>query len=494
MLGVPLQKNMYQLFNKMKLRIILIIILITFIQSCGIAQRNNKLNSQKDYRGSVITKNTTQNPKYKITSPANQKLFINQLNINTNEFKLELSNQIIQIINDTLNKQTGNPIPLNLVKVLNTPPNLKEFQKEEYYEIDFKSNNITIRALNYKGIINGLASLEYELTQSITPLQYIKDWPNIERRVMQINLKAMDPEVVKHVLLRLWRGHFNGVLYSIHNSVEFESSKKYCLKDAMAKTDFKSICEFGRLFNLEPIPHFAFLSHQNVSFVLKDISPELLYNSQTLDPRNPAIYPLIFNVIDEVVELINPKIIHIGHDEVTGHTEEQIEKFGPILPAELFLFNVKKINNYLLNKNISVWMWGDMLIHKNDFQEMHPGALNATQEYRWLVDSIPKNITICDWHYKHYKGKLKQKLDFSSVDYFLNKGFHVVGATYNVNEMTRQFSNYIIEKNNPKFNGMIATSWHKLLKGTIKNQKTNDQLKEYDEILETSSNAFWNAE
>ncbi|NOG56819.1 MAG: family 20 glycosylhydrolase [Bacteroidetes bacterium] len=478
----------------MKLRIILIIILIAFFQSCGIAQRNNKLNSQKDYRGSVIKKNTIKAPKYKISTPDYGRTSFNQVNLKQNEFKRDLNNQIIQIINDTIKNNPGNTAKLNLIKITNAQPNLKDFQIEEYYEIDFNGNNITVGAIDAKGIINGLASLEFELTQNKTPKKNIKDWPNIEKRIMQINLKAMDPEVVKHVLLRLWRGHFNGAFYSIHNSVEFEASKKYCLKDAMSKADFKSICDFGNIFNIEPVLDFAFLSHQNKSFVLEEISPELLFNNQTLDPRNPAVYQLIYSLIDEVIELVDPKIINIGHDEVIGFREKHIVKHGPILPSELFLSNVKKINNYLINKNISVWMWGDMLIAPEDFPNMHPGYFHATKEYRWLIDSIPKNITICDWHYKHYKGKLKQKLDFSSVDFFINKGFQVIGATYNVNEMTRQFSNYIIEKNHPRFNGMIATSWHKLLDGTIKNKEKSDHLKQYDAILEFSANAFWNAE
>ena len=473
-----------------------ILITLTFIasfQSCILAQKTKEIAPKKNYNGSVISKNMIEPPTYKFSSPNSFENKINRLNLYKNDFQQELSNFLIQLINDTLSLQPGITSKLNLIKLTNISQSIKAFQKKEYYEIDFNAGIITISAISVEGIINGLASLEYELTQSTNPKLKIKDWPSIEKRIMQVTLKSMDPEIVKQILFRLWRGHFNGALYSIHNSVEFNTTKKYCLKDAMSKDGFKSICEFGKLFNIEAIPHFAFLSHQNKAFVQEAVSPKLLYNSQTLDPRNPDVYKLIFSQIDEVIELINPKIIHIGHDEVTGHTPKQIERFGQILPPNLFLYNVNKINQYLLSKNIEVWMWGDMLIYPDDFPEMHPGSFNAPLSYKWLIDSIPKNIIICDWHYKHYKGKLKKKLDFSSIDFFLNKGFNVLGATYNVSEMTNQFSNYIIEKSEPNFNGMIATSWHKLLKGTTRSIKNNDKLEEFDSILGKSSNAYWNA-
>ena len=164
------------------------------------------------------------------------------------------------------------------------------------------------------------------------------------------------------------------------------------------------------------------------------------------------------HLLDEIIALIQPDAIHIGHDEVVGHNQKQIDKFGPILPAHLYLQDVIKLNDHLNSAGVETWMWGDMLIIPSEFPQMHPGSLNGTPTYVQMRDSLPRNITICDWHYKDYKPKLQRHIDFPSTDLFANMGFNVLGATWNVPKLTSKFSRYVSDMNNPKAKGMIATT------------------------------------
>lgn len=496
MTGTTSRKNTFLLSSSLASPLGMLMVLLFCIQSCSIAQKKSKnQDSPTKYNGSIIQDNQIKSPSYKILLSGEE---INRnlsfLQLERNDFDKKPSEFLLGLINDSLaTNKNGSSITIDFVKINGSNRELKSFQIQEYYKIKFEASRIVIAAYDLKGLVNALASLDYELQDGSLGIQEIIDWPSIEFRVKQVYLKSMDPEVLKLVLHRLWRGHYNAALYTMHNSVKFEAIKAYCLPDAMSVDDFKSVVDYGRKFNLEPIPQFNFLSHQERNFISKDVSPELLFNDQTLDPRKPKVYDIIFSTIDQTIELINPKYFHIGHDEVVGHVPKHIAKYGPILPPELYLANVKKINSYINQKKISTMLWGDMLLYADDFKDMHPGAMNATQSYRWLIDSIPKNIIICDWHYRDYQHKLRGKLSFSTIDYFLDKGFQVLGATFNSNELTRQFSNYVEEKNHPQFRGMIATSWHKLLKGTTYRKETNDQMKEFDAILEYSANAYWNA-
>ncbi len=492
--GTQLRLTTSHLLNSRNLKLFLLLIFVICAQACTVAQKKQPSPNNSDYNGSIIQANRIQVPNYKSVQKGINWPTINAIILSQTDFDSAYSDELISLINDSLkNNKAGKTCDLIIKELRSGNTQLKDFQKRAYYQLEFKNNQLILSAYAREGLINGLASLDFELQNGSSTVKIVRDWPSIERRIKQVYLKSMDPEIVKQVLHRLWRGHYNGALYTIHNSVKFEAIIPYCLKDAMSVDDFKAVCDYGRLFNLEPIPHFNFLSHQNTELVQESISPELLYNSRTIDPRNSKVYDLIYASIDECIASISPKSMHIGFDEVVGHTPKQIAQYGPILPPELYLQHLKKINNYLHSKQVETWIWGDMLLHAADFPKMHPGALNGPSSYRWLIDSVPKNILICDWHYKDYKYKLSQKIEFPSVDYFLAKGFTTLGASFNGNQVTTQFSNYLVEKNEKNFNGMIATSWHKLLRGTTKYPKNNDKMEEFDAILEHSANAFWNA-
>jgi hexosaminidase len=84
------------------------------------------------------------------------------------------------------------------------------------------------------------------------------------------------------------------------------------------------------------------------------------YNASTYDPRKEETYAIILPIIDEVITLIRPRAIHIGHDEAAGHSLESGEKWlrpgETMLPKELFLMDVLRHHNYLVERGVETWM------------------------------------------------------------------------------------------------------------------------------------------
>lgn len=58
-----------------------------------------------------------------------------------------------------------------------------------------------------------------------------------------------------------------------------------------------------------------------------------MFNERTFYPRNAAVYPIVFSLIDELQGLINPSAIHIGHDEVVGLREKVKGMIATIWPT-----------------------------------------------------------------------------------------------------------------------------------------------------------------
>lgn len=460
--------------------------LLVFLTSCSIAQKR-----PIDYIGINHYKNNIKPPNYKFKKQSNHSIQIGYINSHHPSLK---DNQIISKINNGLSSfEKGTYLDVVFLNQETNPNNLEDFKRRDYYKIMFSNDSIKLFVYTEAGMQFALAAIDYETSISRTlKTAVIESWPDIDQRGVQINLKGMNPLVIEKVMLRVLRGHFNYVLFSMHNSVQLEAIKIYTKEYAMLKADFKDLVKLYRSYQIETIPHFSFLSHQKKHLITEDRNGTLLYNAQTVNPYSKAAQTIITSTIDEVIDLIQPVAIHIGHDEVAGHNQKQQEEYGPILDPQAFLYSVRNIHYYIKSKNLSTWMWGDMLLYAPDFPEMHKGSLNGPKSYKYLIDSIPKDIYIGDWHYKHYKGRLKTKLDFSSVDYFLSKGFKIFGASYDQSEFTKQFAEYCYDKKDLNFSNMLATTWHKLLKGTSK-KDTGDYLRDFDQILEKSGNYFWNA-
>lgn len=124
----------------------------------------------------------------------------------------------------------------------------------------------------------------------------------------------------------------------------------------------------------------------------------------TYCPSNPKSYQLVFEVYDEYIDLLKPKMIHAGHDEL----------FNPVglCPlcgnkdiGERYGEDVRKIHDHLAAKGIQLAIWGDMLlqgVRGVGLQEKHapdgwkyyaPGGMTREQVERL----IPKDTLILNW-------------------------------------------------------------------------------------------------
>jgi hypothetical protein len=124
----------------------------------------------------------------------------------------------------------------------------------------------------------------------------------------------------------------------------------------------------------------------------------------TYCPSNPQVYSLLFDVLDEYIEVMKPRIVHAGHDEWRM-------PWGvcPLCrgkdPRELYAQDINKIHDHLAQRGIKMSIYGDHLIEplrgvrlqKASTPEGQPyetpGALSP-QQVRKL---IPKDILIYNW-------------------------------------------------------------------------------------------------
>jgi hexosaminidase len=127
-------------------------------------------------------------------------------------------------------------------------------------------------------------------------------------------------------------------------------------------------------------------------------------------PSDPDVYKLVFDVIDEYVEVMKPRMIHIGHDEMFFPVELCRCCVGRD-PALLWADDVKKIHDYLATKGIRTALYGDHLVEsvrgvhrtpiksKSGWAYHMPGALTPEQ----VRELIPKDIVVANWFWHDHR-------------------------------------------------------------------------------------------
>ncbi len=296
-------------------------------------------------------------------------------------------------------------------------------------------------------------------------------------RAWHFVLRAVSPDRARWMVDEAHKAGFNTVQVSVTDGVKLSKAPWQPLGDAWSTDEFKEWVNYARSYGMEVVPEIKLLTHQEKFF--QGHFPDLMFNKVTYDPRQEAVYTdWVFPLLDEIITLINPRVIHIGHDEVVGwnlrHKLKTLNQGESMLPAELFLTDVLRVHSYLKKRNIETWMWGDMLISPDEFPTMLDRHLHGgTGGYGKIMrDKLPRDIVICDWHY------FDDKSDFSSLSVMQKEGFRVIGATWKKSETILNFSRYAAEHS---AYGMMATTWFHV------------QKKEWDiveKIIKESGKAF----
>lgn len=246
---------------------------------------------------------------------------------------------------------------------------------------------------------------------------------------------------------------FNTVIVVITDGVRLQHAPWKPQMDAWTKQELKKWVDNTEKLGIEVVPELKLLSHQEKLFQ-GDYS-ELMYNKATYDPQNEEVYQKVYALLDEVISLINPKAIHIGHDEVVGwnkrHAQRKISNGSP-LPAKLFIEDTLALHGYLKKRGIKTWMWGDMLISPDEFPDMLGRNLHGSMSGygKDVRGKLPKDIVICDWHY------FDKQEPFSSLQTMVKEGFKVIGSTWKQEQTIKNFSRYASQNG---AEGMIATTW-----------------------------------
>jgi hypothetical protein len=234
---------------------------------------------------------------------------------------------------------------------------------------------------------------------------------------------------------------------------------------AIDMADARAMAEVCKANGIKLIPLFNCLGHQSFSDstapLLKvypqfDETPWVPANNDKIYcrswcPLHPDVNKCVFDLIDELIDAFQAEAVHVGMDEVFLIADSKCPRCAGKDPAKLFAQAVNDLHGHLVQeRHVGMLMWSDRLLDQAAMgYNMWESSRNGTYP---AIDMIPKDILLCDWHY----GK---RPSYKSVNFFQEKGFRVLPASWNKPDAALALLNYGRENNTGNVAGHLCTTW-----------------------------------
>lgn len=250
---------------------------------------------------------------------------------------------------------------------------------------------------------------------------------------------------------------------SLHGREQNSSHQDTADGGFLEKQEVAELADFVRSQGIDLIPelpsfthsYYLLTRHKDLSEVPGDKWPD------TYCPTNPQTYKLLFEIYDEYLELLKPKMLHVGHDELFApvglcpkcEDRDVGERYGE---------DVSRIHSYLRKKNIGMAMWGDMLLEsvrgKGLREKRAPdgwsykvaGGMKREQVERL----IPKDILIFNWFWAKAEGEWSEEQAEKNEDILDGMGFKQVYGNF-----TPDIENYETRRNRRTIVGGAPSVW-----------------------------------
>ena len=379
---------------------------------------------------------------------------------------------------------------------------LRAFWNEEGCLVYAKGEEAVIYASTERGLLYGASALLH-LTQGGYLRQVLAYFaPVCRERGMKVFTPSRDniPFFKKFIDLLVFYG-FNTVMIEVGGAMEYKSHPEinagwvsYCKEmseysgkttviqdqtypwyknaihmengggEYLSREEMRQLVEYCKERQLEVIPEVPSLGHCDY---LMMGNPDIAERAEdpypdTYCPSNPRSYEILFDVIDEILQVFEPKRMNIGHDEY--YSIAVCEKCRSKSGAEIFARDVNKIAAYLKAKNVKTVIWGDKLLRNAVVPDAGPfggaeikmyspafhrdgkfiGIMPATWQAIYQVD---KEVEILHWNWG-LSGDLENEL--------LEEGFSVRYGN---------FDSYLFpdwQKRKKEIHGAMISNWSTL--------------------------------
>ncbi|MBN1344439.1 MAG: hypothetical protein JXQ73_17250 [Phycisphaerae bacterium] len=345
--------------------------------------------------------------------------------------------------------------------------------RDQGYEIEVKTDGLTVRGTGWAGLGLGLRTL-LDCCDAGLRCARICDAPRFGIRSMLIHLSynqwrhtpskeivygfsdrlRFDKPVFDEVVALMARLRMNMVILDMGDAVRYRSHPEIAVKGALTTGQLRRLLDQCRGLGLEPIPKLNFATTHDAW--LKEYG---------LMVGTPEYHDVCDDLIAELMDLFGgPRFFHIGMDEETiGHCRGIQIDHMILREGKAWLDAVERLDRSVRRCGARTWMWGDPLWPE---REGEPPA-------------IPKRILVSDWNYSKRTtfptSKIIEQLGYDNIP---------AGANWTEDENALLLARFAAKHLDPKRTpGMMMTSWNP----TVKSCRCN-----LLNAVSLAAGAFWN--
>ena len=299
------------------------------------------------------------------------------------------------------------------------------------------------------------------------PTLDVSDAPHLAFRAIHICwLPELRPAQIERAIRLAAMMKFNYAIIESWGTFRSEKNPWWGLPDGpMTLAETRRLAALGRDLGITLIPQVNAFGHASLSrattykHVVLDLKPhyEPLYEPGGWNwcLSNPETQRVLRELIAEIHDAFgNPPYFHLGCDEAQPPACSECRKrpYG-----QLVCEHISGLADFVRSRGARPMIWHDMLI-KRGAPEWDKFEAKGTDATITLVDTLPKDVVICDWEYS-YCDMAEVRADWPTMAYFKNKGFSVAGCPWmNFNTM-RPMADYLAQHG---CFGFIETTWHHL--------------------------------
>ncbi|HUT88616.1 MAG TPA: family 20 glycosylhydrolase [Thermoguttaceae bacterium] len=372
-------------------------------------------------------------------------------------------------------RETESPVSLSLWEGDECPLSLDERQRaicrsNEAFLLEIEPDGIRIAGRTREGVLRGVAtacllgSQAKSSQHKAIPCLTMVDAPRLALRGWDLSggsdVGSARDMIDILFLLRMNYATLDLVGYGDDPRFPFDShpnlgGKRY------TKEDYRQLSQYAKERGINLIPQLYLWSragwilnkpeYEHMAAEKKHSYPMGRKFERSFNAFHPDASKLVFDLLDEVIETMEPTDVHLGMDEL--HFAKIVDPQDPHSQGKTeldWIFHTVGITReHLSRRGVRLWMWADEINPQHNAPRY--GISELEQDGPKLAP-LPRDIVLNPWHYG-----IPEAGRFRFVKFFADLGFTVVGApawyrAENVALFTRDVYHYGAA-------GLLGTTW-----------------------------------
>jgi hexosaminidase len=331
-------------------------------------------------------------------------------------------------------------------------------ENEESYALVIKEDKIGLYAVTHRGLLYAVSTLKQLIEADAVRELVLFDYPDKAVRGYRVYTPGVGSfDAFKAMVDNLVYYKYNSIIIEVGGAMEYKRRPEinahwveFCKEvhqspyearriqqethptwkknsihadngdgSFITQEQMRQLIAYCRERELDVIPEVPTLSH--CDYIVMTY-PEIREREEdtypdTYCPSNPKSYEIVFDILDEIIDVFQPSYMNIGHDEC--YTLAKCPLCKDKDPVDLYVGDIIKINDYLRARNVKALMWSEkfidnvMLLDEDGKYHGYGGIgdpLLDVPKCIGCVGKVPKDVTLLHWYWSLCEGDREKEL------------------------------------------------------------------------------------